>query len=48
MVSAPLPDLGEGYAAERAEVLSTAYPVSSDGHGTARYQMQCRIIYHSN
>ena len=48
MVSAPLPDLGDGYEAERAEVLSTAYPVSADGHGTARYQMQCRIYYCSS
>jgi hypothetical protein len=29
-----------------AEVLSTAYPVSVDGHGTARYQMQCRLRYY--
>ena len=43
-----LPLLGDGLKAERAEVLSTAYPVSADGHGTARYQMQCRIYYCSS
>ena len=48
MDGAELPNLGEGYVPERAEVLSTAYPVSADGHGTARYQMQCRIYYYES
>lgn len=46
MESAPLPALGEGLTAERVQILSTAYPVSLDGHGTARYQMQCRLIFY--
>lgn len=41
-----LPDLGEGRTARSLEVTSSAYPcIVDEDEGTARYQMQLRLIY---
>lgn len=43
-----LPDLGEKRRARSLTVLSSAYPIEVDegrGGGTARYQIQLRLIY---
>lgn len=40
-----LPQLGENRQAQSIEVSSTAYPFIVDEHGTARYQLQLRLIY---
>lgn len=40
-----LPDLGEGFSPIRFEVTSGCYILSSD-RTTARYQIQCRLIYY--
>lgn len=38
------PDLGEGKAAQHVECLTHGYSYAQDGK-TARYQLQCRVIY---
>lgn len=40
-----LPSIGEGRTALKVTSTGPAYPISVDGHGTARYQMQCRLEY---
>ena len=40
-----LPQLGEDRRALSIEISSTAYPFLVDEHGTARYQLQLRLIY---
>lgn len=41
-----LPDLGEGRTARSLEVTSSAYPcIVDEDEGTARYQIQLRLIY---
>ncbi|MCF0120767.1 MAG: hypothetical protein HUJ65_03930 [Oscillospiraceae bacterium] len=41
-----LPELEDGETCLGLTVTASAYPISVDGHGTARYQLACRIDYY--
>lgn len=40
-----LPELSDGRTALRVEVTTSGYPFMVDDHGTARYQIQCKLTY---
>lgn len=41
-----LPEMGTGQHPLRVFATGSAYPFQVDGHGTARYQLQCRLEYY--
>lgn len=40
------PEIGDGRQVRSIEINSTAYPFVVDEHGTARYQIQLRMVYY--